>query len=271
MGKAVAERDCYAVSVRLSIVHISPHPDDEAVGCPATLLALRKTGFPVTNLVTSLGKPADHTRRRAEVIQAGRIGSFDVEILDDVINANPDDYEAEVTAAILTVAAESQRSPVLLLSPSPHDKHPRHEAAGRATASAAQQLGVQATWWMYGVWGALPLPTACYSFDQADQDEAERLLSAYAGEVQRNDYRRLIRGRAMAASVLGAEQVFGFGSSNSFSDPYVELFTETSYRGNSWLAGNPRRINVDEPLAELSSRDITAWITARSPSDQVGW
>ncbi|PBI91968.1 GlcNAc-PI de-N-acetylase [Rhodococcus erythropolis] len=126
---------------RREILHISPHPDDEAVGAPATLLALRDKGFEVTNIVTSLGAPADRDRRRAEVLEAGRIGDFRVKILDDVIAGAPADYEAAVTAAILTA---SSRAPVILVSPSPHDKHPRHEAVGRATAAAAKKLGAEA-------------------------------------------------------------------------------------------------------------------------------
>ncbi|WP_219469140.1 PIG-L deacetylase family protein [Rhodococcus qingshengii] len=252
------------------VIHISPHPDDEAVGAPATLLAFRDRGIPVANIVTSLGAPADRDRRRAEVLEAGRIGGLRVEILEEVIAGDPAGYEEAVTAAILA-ATSNVSAPVILVSPSPHDKHPRHEAVGRATAAAAVKLGDTAVWWMYSVWGALPLPTAYLPFGGELMGRADRLLSAYVGEIDRNDYRRLVRGRSMAASVLGAEQIFGFGSTNDFAEPYAELFTEVGYRNGKWLAGIPRCINPSAPITEMSDRDITSWVTGRSPSDLVAW
>ncbi|PBI91969.1 hypothetical protein BKP42_53880 [Rhodococcus erythropolis] len=102
-------------------------------------------------------------------------------------------------------------------------------------------------------------------------DGADRLLSAYTGEIERNDYRRLVRGRSMAAAVLGAEQVFGFGSINVVTEPYGELFTEVGYRNGKWCAGLPRRIDPASPIAELSGRDITGWVSGPSPTDLVAW
>ena len=52
----------------MRVLHISPHPDDELVGAPATLMALRDAGHEVTNLALSLGRPEDHDRRRAAII-----------------------------------------------------------------------------------------------------------------------------------------------------------------------------------------------------------
>ena len=253
-----------------NVIHISPHPDDEAVGCPATLLALRDGGYSVTNVVTSLGAPADRTRRREEVLAAADIGGFVAEILDDVITGDPSEYEAGVAAAIIDLASAWEDS-VILVSPSPHDKHPRHEAVGRATAAAGEVLGDRTTWWMYAVWGALPLPTACFLFDEGMLDRAAHLLSAYTGEVARNDYRRLVRGRSMAAAVLGAEQIFGFGSTNDFGEPYAELFTEAVYRDFKWLAGAPRSIDPLAPLTAVSARDISRWVKQPSASALVGW
>ena len=50
-----------------TILHLSPHPDDEIAGAPATLMALREAGWRVVNVACGLGRPAQHQRRRAEV------------------------------------------------------------------------------------------------------------------------------------------------------------------------------------------------------------
>lgn len=252
------------------VIHVSAHPDDEAVGCPAVLMALHQHGFAVTNVVASLGAPADRARRRAEAIAAGKVGGFRVVVLDHLVDGDPATFEADLTAAVVQMAGVLRGS-LLMMSTSPHDRHPRHEAVGRATAAAAAHFGDDATWWMYAIWGPLPLPTACFPFDAESMNAAQELVSVYRGEHARNDYRRLIRGRSMAAAVLGAEQIFGFGSTNNFAEEFMELFTETGYRDGRWLAGPPRRIDPARPLAELSDRDITAWLTAPSASSLVGW
>src|SRR3954465_12741420 len=56
----------------MTVLHVAPHPDDETLGAPATLRALREGGERVVNLLVSLGRPADHARRRAEAREAAR-------------------------------------------------------------------------------------------------------------------------------------------------------------------------------------------------------
>ena len=52
-----------------TVLHLSPHPDDEVVGMPATLMALRDAGWRVVNLACGLGRPARH-QRRADAIES---------------------------------------------------------------------------------------------------------------------------------------------------------------------------------------------------------
>ena len=56
----------------LTVLHLSPHPDDEVLGAGATLLGLREAGHRVINLACSLGRPEQQDRRRAEVTDACR-------------------------------------------------------------------------------------------------------------------------------------------------------------------------------------------------------
>ena len=47
----------------LTVLHLSPHPDDEVLGAGATLLGLRDAGHRVINLACSLGRPEQQERR----------------------------------------------------------------------------------------------------------------------------------------------------------------------------------------------------------------
>ena len=47
----------------MRVLQISPHPDDELLGAPATLIALAQAGHEVVNLAVSLGRDQDRPRR----------------------------------------------------------------------------------------------------------------------------------------------------------------------------------------------------------------
>jgi len=60
---------------------------------------------------------------------------------------------------------------------------------------------------MWGVWGDLPAPNVFYAFGEEDLARMLHILEAYQGELERNDFRRLLAGRATANAVLGSERV----------------------------------------------------------------
>ena len=66
----------------LTVLHLSPHPDDEVLGAGATLLGLREAGHRVINLACSLGRPEQQERRRAEVTEACRRAGFELIVHD---------------------------------------------------------------------------------------------------------------------------------------------------------------------------------------------
>ncbi len=250
------------------VLHVSPHADDEAVGCPALYRALSDSGLTVVNLLTSLGHPQDHARRRAEAQRASDLAGTELVVVEESVAAS--DLAGSESLVARAVADQLARGDVAaVLAPSPHDNHPRHEAVGRAVLGALE--GTDVTLLLYAVWGSLPLPTAVLPCDDAALDGAEDLLRCYAGEVDRNGYVALIRHRACAARVLAAEQVFGFGAAQELPGVGAEVFTEVRHRGGRWLAGVSRVIDPGALVAEPSDRDVTAWLTAPSARDLVSW
>lgn len=229
------------------VLHVSPHPDDEAIAAGMTLAALAARGWQVVNLLLSAGRPGDEPRRLAEAEEAARRGGYHLDVDPDIASAI-DRYR-----------------PTLVLSPQPHDGHPAHEAVGGAVRDVLAALPAAPTWWMWGLWADLAVPTLYVPFREADLARAIEVLQAYAGELDRNDYRRLVRGRAASNTVLGSERVFGFGASAASPEPYAELLTEVVRRGGHWYAGTRRVVDLDSPLADASSSTerLDDWISDR--------
>lgn len=228
------------------VLHASPHPDDELLGAPATLMALRDAGHEILNVACSLGSP----ERLAELEDACERAGFALVVLDE---------EPPLAGALRALCEE--RSPGLVVGPSPHDRHPRHEEVGRALV----ELGPERLW-LWGLWGELPFPTTVVEYGEERLAEIQAALSAHASQLRRNDYRRLVAGRSAAAPVLLAELAFGFGASG-LDGPYAEATTEVVRDGHGWLLGSSRKLDPVDPLAEPTAIDIDWWLRARSAAD----
>jgi LmbE family N-acetylglucosaminyl deacetylase len=255
-----------------TLVHVAPHPDDEAVGCPASLLHLQDRGWTIVSVVASLGFDGDHERRRAEAEDAASRAGFVPVFVDPPLNL---DLDADLDLATRRLAAElpgivEQHDASIVVSPSPHDVHHGHEAVGRGVQQAVAALPPTLRWWMWGVWGDLPAPNLFYAFDRPVLDRALHILEAYTGELERNDYRTYLSGRAMANAVMGSERVFGFGSAAASTLPYAELVTEVRHIGGRFMASEPHSLDQGpEPSADYDF-DLTAWIERPSVHELVG-
>jgi LmbE family N-acetylglucosaminyl deacetylase len=235
-----------------TVLHLSPHPDDELIGAPATLMALRDAGWRVVNLACGLGPPSQRARREGELREACSRAGFELR-LASVAESNESgtlgtgspcsELLADVTAAIEAVG------PALVVSPTPRDRHPAHEAVTAATREALHRIGANAPrWWMWGLWGSQPRPTLGTAFDHERLEEILAALSAHRGELERNDYRRLVRGRAEANACLAPELLFGFGSPARPSVAYAELLTELVFVGSGWRLGARRWLDSADPM-----------------------
>ena len=256
-----------------TLVHVAPHPDDEAVGCPGALLHLVDHGWRIVSVIASLGFPRQWERRRAEAEEASRRAGFVPVFLDPPLNISVD---ADLDLAIGRVRSElpsiaRRFDASIVVSPSPHDVHHGHETVGRGVQGAMLDLGSSVRWWMWGVWGDLPAPNVFFPFDEADLSRQLHILEAYQGELDRNDYRRLLAGRAMANAVLGSERVFGFGAPAASSLPYAEVLTEVRREGERWMGSAPYQLDGDPLRHNALDVDLTAWVESPSAHQLVGW
>ncbi|HEY1828409.1 MAG TPA: PIG-L family deacetylase [Acidimicrobiales bacterium] len=255
-----------------TVVHLAPHPDDEAVGCPASLLHLRDRGWRVVSVISSLGFASQWPRRRAEAEEASARAGFVPLFLDPPLGISlTDDLEgatARVAAELPGIVAEYEAS--IVVSPTPHDVHHGHECIGRGVQRAMAGLPTGTRWWMWGVWGDLPTPNVFYAFDQKTMDRALHILEAYAGELARNDYRAFLTGRASVNAVMGSERVFGFGSAAATTLPYAELLSEVRLMDGRFMASEPHHLDQGPEPTTLYDLDLTPWLATPSVHELIG-
>jgi LmbE family N-acetylglucosaminyl deacetylase len=226
----------------LTALHLAPHPDDEAMGAGATLLALQAAGHRVINLAVTLGRPEQAARRLREVERACERAGFEL-----VVHGPDRDLTASVTSLI-----DEHRVDVLV-APSPHDGHHEHERVGRAARDAlhARREATPPRLWLWGLWADLPWPTLYHGFDEPLMERTLHVLEAHEGELERNDYRALVRARATANRVLGAERVFGWGA-EARPERYAELLTEVVLNEGDWRTTGARALDPANPLGDAA-------------------
>ncbi|MGO8863005.1 MAG: PIG-L deacetylase family protein [Acidimicrobiales bacterium] len=251
-----------------AVVHVAPHPDDEALGSPGALLHLKDRGWKVISVFASLGLPGQWERRRAEAEEASRRAGFEPVFFDPPLWISRGD---DLSLAADRVAFElprivADRGATLVVSPSPHEAHHGHETVARGVRRAVAALPPPVRWWMWGVWGDLAAPNIFFPFDEPDLARMLHVLGAYAGELERNDYRRLLIGRSASNAVLGSERVFGFGSPAASALPYAEVLTEVRRVGERWMASEAHQLDEGPLPDERFGKDLTAWIESPSPA-----
>jgi LmbE family N-acetylglucosaminyl deacetylase len=257
---------------RRTLLHLAPHPDDELLGGPAIMLALQASGHRIINLACGMGRAADRERREGEARESSRRIGFELVIpVPPAEIGSTDDLDAAQPELAALIADLVHREAVdIVFSPSPHDRHPGHEVVGRAALDALSRLERKTpAWWMWGLWADLPFPNLIAYFGQERLRQVLRALDAHAGELERNDYRSLVRGRAAANAVLGPERIFGLGAPGGRGE-LAELATEMVLRNGDWLLGSPRELDPDEPLVESTPVSLSAWLREPSLTQRFG-
>ncbi len=257
---------------RRTLLHLAPHPDDELLGGPAIMLDLQASGHRIINLACSLGRPEDQERRKAEARESARRTGFELVIPSRpaALGSGGDLETAQVELATMIAELVRQEAVDIVFSPSPHDRHPGHEVVGRAALDALSSLEDTApAWWMWGLWADLPFPTLIAYFGSERLRQIQHALDAHAGELERNDYRRLVQGRALANAALGPELVFGFGRRGGRGE-LAELATEVVFTDGDWRLGRPKELDPREPLGEPTREPLSGWLTGQSLTQRFG-
>lgn len=249
------------------VLHVSPHADDEMLGCPGLLLALRDGGARVVNLLLNLSSAESRGRRTEEARAAHRRSGLELRVLDPALlppgGAAADPAAAEAAVAEALERALEELAPDLVVGPQPHDVHEAHELTGRAILAALPTRTGSQRWWMWGLWAELALPTLMVPYGRQRVEEILDVLAAYEQELIRNDYAPLVEGRGMVSVAAGSERIFGFGARRATAEPFADLVTEVVYENGGWFLGAPTIFAGAEglPVPE-PAEDVTAWLSS---------
>lgn len=118
------------------VLVLSPHPDDETLGCGGAIVLHKHEGAEVRVCVMTNGAGVHHTGegdvselRKAEALKAGEVLGIDemifCEVPDMELHKNIDKIASQVSSLI------NSYRPDLVYAPSPLDFHPDHRAAFR--------------------------------------------------------------------------------------------------------------------------------------------
>lgn len=224
------------------VLHVAPHPDDESIGAPCTLLQLAATGARVIVVACGLGRPADHDRRRQELDAALRVAGHELVVREPPAALSSTDDLAAARAALAPwlVSLMNFYGADLVVAPHLRDAHPAHEAVAHAVQDAIPRARRPPVWWAWAIWAELPRPTLLVPAAPALVERAVAALACYRGELDRMDYVRMLRATGELAAVRGVERVLGFGAAGLPGVRHAELLTELGWVGRRWRFGRPR-------------------------------
>jgi LmbE family N-acetylglucosaminyl deacetylase len=243
------------------VVHVSPHPDDEALGAPGVLLRLRDAGWTVVNLAVSLGRSEQYERRRSELLASTRESGFELRIADPPVRISSNDdlglAEGEVSAFLSDALAEL--GPDLVVGPSAFDAHHGHQCVGRSLMNACEATNFAEPVWLWNIWGVSEPANLLVEFDGAHLTAAGQILAHHVGEVERADLGRLLVTRANYHAAVGVERVLGFGSEVPPPRPRTaHLLTEVRLSSGQWTSATPRLVRRSAVLGSAGSWQGTA-------------
>ncbi len=155
---SMASTDVTDLASRRPCLVLSPHPDDETLGCAVSVMRRVDAGTPVHIAVVSDGSqwPPDRdpkenaATRRAEFLAAGSLLGLSPD--DLTLMGFPDRGLAEADEALVDAIADVVRrhKPEDVLATAEHDPHGDHAAVGIATRRALGGTGVRLL--IYPVW-----------------------------------------------------------------------------------------------------------------------
>lgn len=165
---------------------ISPHPDDDAIGCMGTLLKLHDSGSEVRTLYASIQTGNFTLDERLSEINAAIKES---DILNYRLNKTPFPNSADLKSIISDEIYTFE--PDTILVPSPFENHDEHLRAFHAVADLLEN-NENINVLMYEVWGAL-MPNLVVPISETMEKKLS-VIRLHGTQMDDIDYVRMVRG-----------------------------------------------------------------------------
>jgi N-acetylglucosamine malate deacetylase 1 len=228
----------------ITIMLLSPHPDDESIMSSLPLRLMHENGAKVINVAVSFGSnKAREAARRRELKNACQHLNFQLEILSD----NWATKARELKQLI------RQHQPALIMAPHLKDHHPTHIRTGELLKTTLGQLKNVETivaWTEY--WGQMAKPNLLVEVPTELVHLQMQALALHEGEVARNPFHLRLPAWMMDNVRRGSEVIGGAGITPPHF-PFGVILTLQTFRDGKFR--RPRALNPfwsgDQDLAKL--------------------
>ena len=212
------------------ILVLSPHPDDDVIGCGGTLHHCHLKGADITSVYLTDGRAGSRTYAKSELIairQAEARQAADIVGIDRLIFLDHRDTELALTPETLKelIQVLEETRPEAVFLPFFLDDHADHMAANRIFLAAVDRYP---NCWCYafGLWR--PLPTYNFSVDITDCiDLKKRAIQAHASQVAECD---------LVSASLGISKHYSIISGRFDGTGWTEVFIRCPSREYKRLA-----------------------------------
>lgn len=187
------------------VLVLSPHPDDDVIGCGGTLYRYRLTGAEIAVVYMTDGRKGNDRYREDELV---RIRQEEAKKASKIIGINRliflDNKDSELTPSRKTVtelsAVLNDYKPEAIFLPFFMDNHPDHRATSQIFFSAAGSL-TSSMCYSYGIW--TPMPTSNIVSDITACFEKKMLaLSEHKSQLELMDLTEAAKGLSRYYSIL---------------------------------------------------------------------
>jgi LmbE family N-acetylglucosaminyl deacetylase len=141
---------------RLHTIVLAPHPDDETLGAGGLIASQRSRGVPVTVVAVTDGEAAYADAQGLGALrcaeQEAALAELGVERRDILRLRMPDSAVAASEDALVDLLRPVIRYPSFVVAPWSGDRHPDHEACGRAAESVAGSANVEVVFYVFWTW-----------------------------------------------------------------------------------------------------------------------
>lgn len=188
-------------SLPLTVMILSPHPDDESIVGSLALRLLKENNAHIVNVAVTLGSRKERQEaRRRELLNACELLEMECVFL-------PDDWkkkEKELKSLI------QKYQPSLIIAPHVKDFHPTHIKTGELLKKMKLKGNYLVAWSEF--WGQMAKPGILVEVPQEILELQMNALVKHVGEVERNPYHLRLPAWMMDNVRRGSEVLAGKGA-----------------------------------------------------------